>query len=199
MQAVKFEHLDAGIAAPQTLFLPEDRLREIKNAAYETGRAEGFAEARGRNDETRKNLLRDISQQLERFDFNHVEARQAVLRSLEPLLNALLTKLLPALVDASFLAKLQDEIMTVAAERTDGRLELCCNPTVAEILKSQLSADAGILPRINLITDDSMTDHAARVTYPGGGREIDLDNALVEIAASVQAFFGLLKEEQAYG
>ena len=199
MQNVTLESLELSEAEPQTLFLPENRLNQIKNQAFESGREQGYTTAKVENDTARAAVLQEISQKLEAFEFTHYEARQAVLCTLQPLVEKIFEKLFPTLIDSTFLDFAMKEILEISRHVTDGSLEICCSKETASFLQAEFARQSKWGERLEVRVDEDLSDHTVRIEFLGGGRMLDLDAALASITHASTEFFNAIREKQAHG
>jgi hypothetical protein len=187
-----FESEDSR-ATPDTVVLDTTLLEEAKLEAYDAGYSAGWEDAAAaqNNDQTR--IRADLARNLQALSFTYQEARSHILRALQPLLDEMVGKLLPSLARETLGGIVLDTLMPMAEGLADAPVTLVMNPA-ARAAVEPLIADATGLP---LVVEEEPSLGEGQVYLRFGTSEtlVDIDRAVLEIAAAVRGFFDLTRKE----
>jgi hypothetical protein len=153
-------------------------------AGHAAGREEGAAEARAAIEAEEAALSRALAQSLEDAAWSYAEARAAVLRSLEPLLEATLARLLPAAAGQALLPRLLERLMAAAEADSRAPLAIHVAPSRAEALR-RLLPSAGA--HATVAADPTLGPDAARLVLGARESALDLDACLLALQEGLGA------------
>ncbi|MGR3514761.1 MAG: hypothetical protein ACU0GG_18535 [Paracoccaceae bacterium] len=150
----------------------EARLLDAEKAkSYEAGYASGWDDAIASDKTARLHLEAEFERNIQNLAFTMAEAVTHVRNELGVLLTAITEQLLPKTATDVLCAHIHSELMQLGDDLTEVRLELVaspdCNPTVADMLKSDFSFE------IDLVEDQSLSQ--GQVFLRLGQREIEID------------------------
>jgi flagellar assembly protein FliH len=184
---------EPGRAAPDTVVLDTSLLEEAKLASYETGYSAGWEDATAAQSGEQTRIHADLARNLQALSFTFQEARSHVLRGLEPLLEEIVGKLLPAIARETLGGIVLDALMPLADALADAPVTLVLNPAVRPAVEP-LIAEATGLP---LIIEEEASLGEGQVYLRFGACEtlVDLDRATTEITTAVRGFFDLTCKE----
>lgn len=157
-------------------------------AAYEKGYAAGWEDAVAASGEDAARLREDLTQNLRELSFTFHEARMHVLRSLEPLLRAMVERVLPEIARKSFGALVVGEAMAAAGSRADSPVEIAVSPGSVDAVRAALG-DETALP-LRIVPDPFLVEGQARFRMGAEEAALDLDAMLGRIRGLVDDFLG---------
>lgn len=160
--------LAASAGPPPEVLAEDERL-----AAYERGYAAGWEDAVAARDSDALRLREDLAQNLRDLAFTFQEARAHVLRSLEPLLRAMVDRVLPETARAGFGAVVAAEAMAAARSAAAAPVEILVAPESIAAVETALGEDPA-LP-LRLVADPMLAEGQAR--FRMGAEETALDQA----------------------
>lgn len=160
--------LAASAGPPPEVLAEDERL-----AAYERGYAAGWEDAVAARDSDALRLREDLAQNLRDLAFTFQEARAHVLRSLEPLLRAMVDRVLPETARAGFGAAVAAEAMAAARSAAAAPVEILVAPESIAAVETALGEDPA-LP-LRLVADPMLAEGQAR--FRMGAEETALDQA----------------------
>jgi len=166
-------------------------------AAYDKGYAAGWEDATQAASQSQDRLDAAMANNLEDLGFTYHEARAHVMRSLTPLLDGMLTKLLPRVIRDSLGARIMEEIGGLAQHGAENPIELLVCPSDAEQL-TPIIARITSLPLV-LVPEDTVPQGQIFLRIGNVEREIDLEGAMASIARAVNALDELNKETAKHG
>jgi len=171
---------------------PATSSEEATLAAYDKGYAAGWEDAVQASNQSRDKLDTAMANNLEDLGFTYHEARSHVMRSLTPLLSAILTKMLPRLIRDSIGARILEELGLIAEGAADAPVELLVSPRDAE----QLRPVAARMTTLPLTVVPEVSVHQGQIFLRVGSieREIDLDGAMAAIERALFALDEINKE-----
>jgi len=181
------------------VFLPGDKLKTIRAEAWQNGFQQAEQQARETSEATHESALSALTQALEQCEFTHVEARRDVLKSLQPLLEAVVRVVLPEVAAASIGQIIVEEIMAFAKQTTSDRIQITCATEMVSSLH-KLVAEAGLIAgRTDVVGSPDCPTLAARIAGGEASVDIDLDQALKTVTESLSGFFESQKKVLNHG
>lgn len=169
-------------------------LEESKLAAYDQGYSAGWEDAAAAQSDDQTRVRADLARNLQSLGFTYHEARNHVLRAVEPLLKQVVGRLLPALARETFAPVVLEILMPMAEKLGDEPVTLVLSPTSRPAVEALLSQTTG-LP-ITIVDEPSLGEGQAYLRLGGSETQVDLDRATSEIAAAVRGFFQLPERER---
>lgn len=183
--------------AGQSVVLEVSAVEDVRLQAYETGYSAGWedAVAATRDDQTR--ISTELANNLQKLAFTFQEARSHVLKSVQPLVTQLSTRLLPELAQEVLAPVVLDTLMPLIDTLADAPIRVVLNPASRPAVERLLSQAAGI----PLIVEEEATLGEGQVYLRFGDVEhhVDLDKAVADIARAVHDFFEYSEKEANHG
>ncbi|WP_108483850.1 flagellar biosynthesis protein [Oceaniglobus ichthyenteri] len=176
---------------------PTPPAEEQALAAYDKGYAAGWEDASLAASQSQDKLQTAMANNIEDLGFTYHEARAHVMRSLTPLLNGMLTKLLPRMIRDSLGARIMEEIDSIAQGAADTPIELMVFPDDAPHLKPIVDKITS-LP-LSLVAESTVPQGQIFLRIGQVEREIDLEGAIASIGQAVSALDELNKETAQHG
>ena len=187
----------AGTDRPDVLVTDTGHLEEAKLASFEAGYSAGWEDAAAALSEEQNRIRADLARNLQGLAFTYHEARDHVLRALEPLLKEMVARLLPTLARETLGQLVVETLRPMAAERAGAPLTLVINPVSRRAVELVLAENAG-LP-LEIEEEPSLGEGQAYLRFATSETRIDLDRAIAEIIAAVRDFFALSRKEAPNG
>ncbi|WP_298295557.1 hypothetical protein [uncultured Litoreibacter sp.] len=161
-------------------------LKAVEKGAFDAGYKDGwndaFEEARTEEGKAQK----DIAIALQELGFTYFEARQHILGSFRPLLDAMLHSVLPKASQASLTAMVQQE-MTALAEMVEPPIQILCSPINVEQLTDLVSANGS--PPVNIVAEETLAPSQIQLRYADGFSTLDTEATVKRIQDAVGKFF----------
>ena len=177
-----------------------DQDEELRLAAYEDGYGAGWEDATTAQSDARAEREVDAARHLQMLGFGYHEARQHVLKSLEPLLQEMTARLLPELARAALVPVVVETMMPLADRMADAPVTLRVAPEVRDLVDRLLPATAQGIP-MRILEDPALSEGQVMIAAPTAAglaeARIDLDAATAAIARAVADFFDLQPTERA--
>ena len=177
-----FAH-DAEIRKGISKFESFEAMREN---AFKDGVKSG-AEAATRAYEAEKlRTLAPILEALNDMSFSQIEARQAMLNSLRPMIAKLVEAVLPQSAHHGLAAGISELVARACEKSPESRIVIFVAPDAVSAIQALLApskADFSVEP------EPEFDGLQARIEWQGGYDQIDLDAALNEIRTAVDGFF----------
>lgn len=165
-------------------------VEEVRLGAYEQGYSAGWDDAVAAQNDEVAHLRTGLGRSLADMTMTYQDARKHVLAAIEPLLQEMVAKVLPAIAHQS-LAPMIIEILTPAAQdMSSAPAILQTAPSHVETLE-RLIAD--LCPDVPLIVrgEASLSEGQAHLKVGSIETRIDLDGVIDAIARAVSTFFHL--------
>lgn len=178
-----FDTCDTGVALRSK---PHQKAR-----TYEDGFAEGQSQAAAAFAAENESLREAVADSIESAGREYETIQAQVLRAVMPLLDSMLSALLPAMLEPALHAHLRDMVETALSDDLAKPLRLTVPVNQLEAIRGSLAQiHQG---RIEIIADPALTDHAAWVSAQDQETALDLDGALALIAEHLQSLKELNK------
>ncbi len=178
-------------------FVQREELEAKERAAYEQGYAAGWDDAIRAEEEGQERITAEFARNLQDLGFTFHEARGHVMRAIEPLLNELVTKFLPAVANEGLSTLVLEEILPLADKAADGPIDLLVPVGMADKLQSLLTEHA-TLP-VNIVEEPSLGQGQVLLRSAGAEKRIDMDEAIAKVSEALAALYPKTDRTEAYG
>ena len=154
-------------------------------ASYEQGYQAGYDDAAQSANDDQTRISAELSLNLQDLGFTFNEARSHVINSLEPLLLALVEKLLPELVAQSMGQRILEEIVPLAELAADAPIQVIVAPACRAAIEPILNS-AKSFP-FELIDEPSLGPGQAFLRSGGLEKDIDMQSVISAITEAMSA------------
>lgn len=182
-----------GAGQAETLVLDTGALEDAKLASFESGYSAGWEDAAAAQADDRTRVSADLARSLQSLTFTYHEARNHVLKAIEPLLRHVVGHLLPVLAKDTLAAKVLEVLLPLADNLVAAPITLMLNPAARSAIEDILAKTSG-LPLI-LVEEPTLGEGQVYLKLGDVEREVNLDRAVLEISAAVRGFFELPGKE----
>jgi flagellar assembly protein FliH len=171
----------AGAADPVT------EADERALGAFENGYKAGWDDAVAALEDGASQQRAEVARALQALVFTHSDARSTVLAALEPLLRAMVARILPEIAQAALVPQIAAVLAAPAAAAAEAPLELVVSPGARGAVEAWLETRG--VGDLRIVDDPALG--AAQVTIRQGDAEtrIDLDGAVTAITTLIADFF----------
>jgi flagellar biosynthesis/type III secretory pathway protein FliH len=111
---LRLEVFETEVSDVEPLFLGAEELEEIRAGAYEEGYTSGWDDAVKHSELSQNASSAALSQNLQLLTFTYTEARNHVLRAVQPLLRAMAESVLPELAKTTLAEMVLEQLMAIA-------------------------------------------------------------------------------------
>ncbi|MBI1217200.1 MAG: flagellar biosynthesis protein [Rhodobacteraceae bacterium] len=183
--------------AAETVVIEAAAMEEARLASFEAGYAAGWEDAMAAQKEERSSVSADLARSLQALSFTYHEARAHVLAALQPLLVALVSRVLPGMARDNLAPIVAEALRPLAELAADTPVTIELNPAARPALEALLAGHPG--PPVRLVEEPTLGE--GQVYLRLGDREdhIDLDHVTDTIRAAVTGFFHPLEEIPQHG
>ncbi len=199
MCALRLEVFDTPNSplARSTVVMDAGALEDIRMQAYEQGYTAGWDDAAAAQGDDQTRIRDDFARNLQSLGFTFQEARMHVLRAIHPLLDEIITHLLPEMARESLASVALEVLMPLADEMADTPVMLVLNPASRAAVEALLEQTTG-LP-LTVIEEHSLGEGQVHFRLGDIEAHIDLDQATATISSAVRDFFDITEKAQNYG
>jgi flagellar assembly protein FliH len=155
--------------------------------AFENGYKAGWDDAAAALDDAAAQARAEAARALQALAFTHADARAHVVAALEPLLRAMVARLLPAIARDALVPQIAAVLAGCAAGAAEAPLELVVAPAMRPAVAALLAERAD--PPVHLVEDPALGAGQAWLRQGAGETRIDLDAVAAQIAALIADFF----------
>lgn len=193
MSALKLETFNPDPGARAGIDnLRSEVLEREKNEAYASGFKDGVNVTKDAVKAEQNQLIAAILEALSDAQISRREASALAVRSLAPLVDALVTHIAPALAESGFAARVVETVARASEAARPANPEVFVGPAHAGDITEMLAA-RGIEAPVTVATELPALE--ARVTWSDGVDLVDYDGYLAELRAILTEFQILTNEE----
>ncbi|ULB11105.1 flagellar biosynthesis protein [Cereibacter azotoformans] len=196
--AIRLETFEVEAEAASDLVVTDaTAIENGRLASYEEGYSAGWEDAVKAQAADQARLQSDLSRNMQALGFTFHEARMHVLRAMEPLMEALIGRILPEMARETLAPVALETLMPLAEQMADAPVTILVNPSVRPEIEALLGQATG-LP-LSLVDEPSLGDGQVSLRLGGAETRVDLHRAVNEIAGAVRSFFDLDQKEIRHG
>lgn len=164
---------------------------EQRLAAYEQGYRAGWDDAVAAQDDEIGRLRSDLGRNLAEMALSYRDARRHVLAAIEPLLEEMVARVLPAAARHSLGAIILDELRPAAGQLAAGPVAVRTAPANRDLVERLLAEamPAGADVPLTVTADDTLDEGQALLKTGSRETSIDLARTVAAIETAVRAFF----------
>jgi flagellar biosynthesis/type III secretory pathway protein FliH len=188
---------DDPVNPDDVVIISKTELEDTRLIAFDKGYAAGWDDAVGAQSDDAARLKAEVARSVQAMAFGFQEARAHLLKSLAPLIAAMVGKLLPDVARASLAPMVLDQLMPMAEVLTDAPVTILLHPRAREAMEALLLNAPG-LP-VTLVEDRNLGEGQVYLKSPMVESLIDMDRATADITAAIRGFFELTEEDRNYG
>lgn len=172
-------------------------LEEGKLASYEEGYRAGWEDATAAQASEQSQLRTDVARNMQALGFTYHEARVHVLRAIEPLVMAIVGRVLPEVAREALAPVVLESLMPIAEQMADAPVTLMLNPSSRSAIEALLEEATGF--PLNLVDEPSLGEGQVSIRLGSSETRVDLDRVVAEITMAVRSFFDLTEQEIRHG
>lgn len=197
--AVKLEIFDTDEkpTKAQTVVLDRVALEDEKLASYDSGYRAGWDDANAAQTDDQTTIHADLARNLQTLSFTYHEARSHVLKALEPLMLQVVGRLLPEIARETLAPFVLETLMPLAEGLGDAPVKLVLNPRSRAAVEGLLEHATGLPVQIH--EEPTLAEGQVYIKLGTAESEVDLDQAIADIAAAVRGFFDLPGKDRPNG
>lgn len=187
MMALRLEVFEPDTPlGPSTIVTDVAAIEQVRMEAYEQGYTAGWDDGVAAQAEDQTRLREDLGRSLQGQSFTFHEARAHVLRALDPLFSAMLSRLLPEVARAALAPMVAEALQPLAADLADAPVSVFINPAARPAVAALLAAGAE-LP-VALVDEPLLAEGQAVLRLGQIEVSVDLDATMSALAATLRGF-----------
>lgn len=184
----EFESTENTTDAP-VVTLDTIAFEEAKLTAYDKGYRAGWDDAVQAQSDGQEAISAELARNLKTLGFTFQDARGHVLHALRPLLQEMVSRLLPEIARDTIAPIALQVLMPLADTAADAPMELVIHPSARSAV-DHLLASADNLP-LTVTEEPTLGEGQAFLRLAGSETQIDLDGAITDISAAIRNFYDL--------
>lgn len=177
-----FDRSESGASQKEEL---SEQVEAIKAQAYEAGYTSGWDDAIASDKTSRLRMEAEFERNIQNLAFTFGEAVTHVRSELRQFLETITDQFLPAIAPDILREHVRSELLRLGEELTDIPVELVaspdCNPTVAEMLKSDFAME------ITLVEDADLSEGQVYLRLGAREMEINLEPLMKAVSTQLSA------------
>ncbi len=158
-------------------------LETVKLESYEQGYAAGWDDALNDRADAMMRAKAELVRQLQDVSFTHLEARQVILKAVDPLIRAMVDTVLPDLARQMIGPALAERLAAEVTRRSDVALCLRHHPSAADLFAEVIESQSKLT--VTLTPDPMMTPGQFVLEGDDCEVEVDLDRVCGDIRTIV--------------
>ncbi|SPF81107.1 ABC transporter ATP-binding protein [Pseudoprimorskyibacter insulae] len=163
-----------------------DYLENERLEAFEKGYKAGWEDVLAANSSDRERVAAEFSQNLLDLSFTYHEAHSHVLRSVMPLLDQMVTVLLPKVARQTIGAHVVENLQKMARDLTASEVQVTVHSENEARILPMMDQDFGFA--ISIQCDDSLELTQAEIRFGASEASINLDEILSAVRTAVEGF-----------
>lgn len=183
LQLERFDHFPNRAVARFSAATVE----EIRLAAFDQGHRAGWDDCTAAHNTDEVRQREAVAAHLQSLSFTFHEAKEHILRAVEPLLRDMVAKILPMTARHALVPTILELLQPAAEELAGNTLTIRVSPDARSALEAAL-ARGPALP-IGVIADESLRSGQACLILGRSERRIDLDGVVDAIGRALADFF----------
>ncbi|WP_121629564.1 ABC transporter ATP-binding protein [Tropicibacter alexandrii] len=164
----------------------ESELEGQKLEAFENGYRAGWDDAVKAQSEDKARISSAFAQHLQDLSFTYHEAYSQVMNGMTPLLNEMVSVLLPSMARATLGLHVVEQLHAMAKEIGTMDVQILVAPTNIDAIAPLIEGDFGF--PIELIPDDTVAEEQADIKFGSSERQIDLGDLIASVTEAVAGF-----------
>ncbi|MFW5654233.1 MAG: hypothetical protein ACOCYW_01115 [Roseicyclus sp.] len=166
--------------------LPETGLEGGNLDAFEQGYRSGWDDCTANEVEERRRVGADLATALAEVSMTLDAARDEMMTALEPLFEAIVSQLLPAIVAEAVTPVVVDELRRIAAERCARNVDLLAAPATCPIIEKLVEATPDL--SVSVIPEPALAEGQVTLRFGEQRRDVDLSQAAAQMAEAIRSF-----------
>lgn len=187
MMALRLEVFDAPAPAGDMVLPVDPAVEEMRLAAFDNGYRAGWDDALAAQESAERELRDAIARQIQELAFSYHDARGHILQGLRPLINDVVTRLLPQVAQAALPQLVVEALIPFAEIASAAPVEILAHPAASAQVAAAL-ADATALP-VRMVEDESLVPTQVCLRLGTTETWVDLSAAHAAIADALLACF----------
>jgi len=191
-----FSTSNQKVALEETEYSVAD-IEAAKTSGYEEGYAAGWEDANNASRDAQSQVGAEFARHLQEISFTFHEARAHVLEAVHPVLEEIIAKILPAIIQETIGTHILETLRPLVQSAADQPVTIVVGPGCKLRIKGLLETDLPSAVRIE--EEPTLTDGQAFLRIGQVERKIDLTEALDTVAAALGSLGQLNKEVLKHG
>ena len=199
MCALRLEVFDMpdAPAARSTQVIDTAALDDIRMQSYEQGYTAGWDDAASIQTDDQQRIKSEFARNLQSLGFTFQEARIHVLRAVYPLIEEIVSHLLPEIARQSLASIALETLTPMINEMADAPITLVINPVSSLAVTALLEQATGL--SLTVVNEPTLGEGQVYLRLGDIETHVDLDLATAQIATAVHNFFEQTEKDKRYG
>lgn len=180
-----------------TLVLDAIAYEDAKLTAYDKGYKAGWDDAVQAQSDEQAGLSAELARHLKSLGFSQDQARHHVLQSIQPLLEQLVSRLLPEIARDTLAPFAVQVLMPLAESAAGAPIDLVAHPAACDAIRHLLDQTGNL--SVTLIAEPSLGEGQAYLRAGSTETQIDLNAAIAEIGVAIRNFYDLPERIATHG
>ena len=167
-------------------------IEAMKLTTYEQGYKAGWDDAEQSVSDQSTHIGAEFARNIQDLGFTFYEAKTHVMKSLEPLLIEIVSKVLPRLISETLGQTILEELLPFAEELSDAPLQIVVAPSGRSVIEGLV--DASLTIPMDIIEEPSLAEGQVYLRMGAIEKKIDMDSAIERIAKAIASIYVLNEE-----
>ncbi len=161
-------------------------LENERLASFETGYSAGWEDAVKAQADDQTRVSSDLAQNLQDMSFTYHEAVAHLNKSIEPLLQDIVAKVLPQMAKETLGMQIVEQLAELARVQTGAAMQITVSPTNLEAVENLVGE--ALQEPFEITSEPSLGDGQAYIKFGTAEREIDTGQLIEGIQSAMTAF-----------
>lgn len=164
-----------------------DAIEDEKLAAFENGYQAGWDDAVKAQSQTQTTVSSALAANLQEASFQYHEMRASLHKTVQEIMEAVVTALLPDMARQSLGAHVCEEVSKLARDGMDATVQVVVHPSNLDRVEA-LTAQMDVQSH-DVAADDTLAPDAALIQIAGTEHVVDLARVMEEVRTAISEFF----------
>lgn len=184
---LRLESFDVNPGRVERQLMTAGEREDLRLAAFEKGYSAGWDDAVAAQIGEAGRLRTDLARNLQDLSFTYHEARNHVLRAMEPLLRDMVAKVLPAVARSSIAPLALEALKPLAEEMAGAPITVLASPAMRDLVEGFLSGNQALPLRV--VAEPTLGEGQVYLRMGQAETRVDLDGVIAAIASAIAAYF----------
>jgi flagellar assembly protein FliH len=176
----------AATVTPEEPGIDPQEVEAQRLESFEEGYRAGWDDAVKAQKDESSQVSSALAQRLSDLSFTYLEAQSAMTKSMMPLLQEMVSTVLPKLARQNLGAHLAEQINGLVAEIGAVPVEIAVAPGQRAVVEPLIDGDHGL--DVTIVEDASLTEDQADIRFAENERQVDLGALIEQVASAVEGF-----------
>jgi flagellar assembly protein FliH len=170
---------------------PEE-IEAIRMEGYDQGYTAGWEDAVNAQSQDQERIGTELARNLQDLGFTFHEAKSHVMKTLEPLLSEVVSKILPQIASETLGPKVIEELISFAQDASDAPIKIAVCPINRSSIEGFL--DASLTIPLEILEEETLAEGQVYLRLGDLEKKIDMTGAIERIGDAIHSIYAIDEE-----